>query len=129
MFVLISQCVLARATCRSPDVVAGRVHLYLIQFFCSILAHYFGELHLDTLIEFLYFLCEIYSVKAGIQRIWKLSLKPKILRELVFVNCSRFEIWYLEKGIFTSIERELHVSTPYEFLFIPNTSYSSLKLK
>ena len=34
-----------------------------------------------------------------------------------FLNRSEgFQIWYLAKRIFTSIERELHVSTPYELL-------------
>ena len=87
---------LARATCRSPDVVEDWIKLTLVHFFCSILAQYFGELHLDTLIEFLYFLWQIYSVTAGIHRVVKLSAKPKILRVLVFINSLRFQIWYLE---------------------------------
>ena len=50
------------------------------------------------------------------------STSMKILRETedtlrvflfcVFVNSSCFQMWYLEKLIFQSIERELHVSTP-----------------
>ena len=34
-----------------------------------------------------------------------------------------FQIWYLGKWIFTGIERELHVSTPYEFLVKLNNLY------
>ena len=52
-FALISQRALARATCRSPDVVTGGIKVKFFQFFGPILTQYFGELHLDTLTEFL----------------------------------------------------------------------------
>ena len=45
-------------------------------------------------------------------------LETEEIASLVFVNSSYFQIWYLENWIFTSIERELHVSTPYEFLVL-----------
>ena len=34
-----------------------------------------------------------------------------------------FQTWWLEKWIFTSIEGYLLVSTPYEFLVLPNTTH------
>ena len=53
----------------------------------------------------------------------------KVLRVLVFINSSHFQIWYLEKLIFMTIERELHVSTPYEFLNQYNMTSSNCELQ
>ena len=53
MFAINSQRVLARATCRAPDVVTGLIKLNLVEFFCFVIAQYFGELYLDTPIIFI----------------------------------------------------------------------------
>ena len=56
MFAINSQRVLACATCRAPDVVTGLIKLNLVEFFCFVVAQYFGELYLDTVYNnYIYF--------------------------------------------------------------------------